>query len=83
MNPYWIAGLVTIAVQFGLFLRWLHRQLRDEEINRAFIRDIALNHLPHLYSAMRQIAEHDGITLEDPPPIRFVDVYGFERPLRR
>lgn len=83
MNPYWIVGLVPIAVQFLLFLRWLHRQLADEEINRAFIRDIALNHLPHLYSALRQIAEHDGITLEDPPPIRFVDVNGFERRHRR
>jgi len=83
MNPYWIAAVVPIAAQFGLFLRWLYRRLRDDEIHRAFIRDIALNHLPHLYSVLRQIAEHHGITLEEPPPIRFLDINGGERPQRR
>ena len=80
MNPYWIAA--TIVVQFGLFLRWLHRRLRDDEIQRALIRDIGLNHLPHLYAALRQIAEHDGVTLPEPPPIRFVEINGADRPRR-
>ncbi len=83
MDPYWIAAVVPIVVQFGLFVRWLYRRLRDDEINRAFIRDMAVNHLPHLYSVLRQIAEHHGLTLEEPPPIRFIEINGPNRPRRR
>ena len=63
---------VPVLVQFALFLRWLHRRMRDDEINRTFVRDVALNHLPHIYSALRQIAAHSGITLEEPPLLRFI-----------
>jgi hypothetical protein len=34
---------------------------------------MALNHLPHVYSALRQIAEHSGIALEEPPLVRYVE----------
>lgn len=79
LDRYWIAALLPIGAQFVLFLRWLHRRLRDDEINRAVIRDIALNHLPHLYAALRQIAAHSGIVLDEPPPIRFVEINGGAR----
>lgn len=72
MDLYWIAAAVPMLVQFGLFLRWLHRHMRNDEIQRVFIRDIALNHLPHLYHVLRQVAEHIGIEVEDPPLIRYV-----------
>ncbi len=74
MNPYWIIAVLAAAVQFVLFVRWLYRRMRDDEIQRAFIRDLALNHLPHVYSALRQIAERQGITLEEPPLIRYVEI---------
>lgn len=77
MPFHWYAILAAIAsagVQFVLLLRWLHRRMRDDEINRAFIRDVATNHLPHIYSALRQIAAEQGIDLEDPPLLRFVDL---------
>jgi hypothetical protein len=74
MNPYWIIAALAAAVQFVLFVRWLYRRMRDDEIQRAFIRDLALNHLPHVYSALRQIAEHEGIVLEEPPLIRYVEI---------
>jgi len=74
MNPYWIIAALAAAVQFVLFVRWLYRRMRDDEIQRAFIRDLALNHLPHVYSALRQIAERQGITLEEPPLIRYVEI---------
>jgi hypothetical protein len=73
MNPYYLAGVVPLVVQCLLFARWLHRRLRDDEIERAFVRDMALNHLPHVYSALRQIAEHSGIALEEPPLVRYVE----------
>ncbi len=76
MNPYWIAAVVPMLVQLGLFARWLYRRMRDDEIQRAVIRDIALNHLPHIYGALRQIAEHAGIALGEPPVIRYVEIDG-------
>ena len=72
--------LAPLLLQFGLFLRWLHRRMRDDEINRAFVRDVALNHLPHIYSALRAIAEQQGIRLTEPPLVRFLDLNGKPRP---
>ncbi len=74
MNPYWIVVGLTSLVQFFIFLRWLHRRTRDDEIRRAFVRDMALNHLPHLYHALRQIAGHLVIELRDPPPVQFMEL---------
>ncbi len=51
-----LTAFVPVAVQFVLFLRWLHRRMRNDEIVRAFVRDIATNHLPHIYSALHAIA---------------------------
>ena len=50
--PTWLTTIVPVAVQFILFLRWLHRRMRNDEITRAFVRDIATNHLPHIYNAL-------------------------------
>jgi hypothetical protein len=77
MPTHWygvLTALFPIGVQFVLFLRWLHRRMRNDEITRAFVRDIATNHLPHIYSALREIAAQQGIELEDPPLVRFVDL---------
>jgi len=79
MNPYWIVVALTSCVQFFLFIRWLHRRMRDDEIRRAFVRDMALNHLPHVYHALRQIAAHLEIDLDEPPPVQFLDLNGNNR----
>jgi hypothetical protein len=75
---HWI-GLITAAasagVQLVLFLRWLHRRMRDDEINRAFVRDVALNHLPHIYAALQSIAGQQGIAIDPAPVVRFVDLH--------
>ena len=70
----WLATLVPIAVQFVVFLRWLHRRMRNDEITRAFVRDIATNHLPHIYNALQKIAAQQGIDLDDTPLVQFVDL---------
>lgn len=78
MSPFAIGcltGLGPVLVQFLLFLRWLHRRMRDDEIVRIFVRDVALNHLPHIYTALRRIAAKQGVTLDDTPPVvRFVEL---------
>jgi hypothetical protein len=61
-------------VQFVLFLRWLHRRMRNDEITRAFVRDIATNHLPHIYNALQKIAAQQGIDLDETPLVQFVDL---------
>jgi len=49
-----IAALFPVLLQFVLFLRWLHRRMRNDEITRAFVRDIATNHLPHIYTRCKK-----------------------------
>jgi hypothetical protein len=70
----WLTALIPIAVQFVVFLRWLHRRMRNDEITRAFVRDIATNHLPHIYNALQQIASRQGIKLDETPMVQFVDL---------
>jgi hypothetical protein len=82
MPIQWYGLLTAIAaggIQFVLFLRWLHRRMRDDEIVRTFVLDIATNHLPHIYSALREIARQKGIELQEPPLVRFVDLGGHRR----
>lgn len=76
MYSYWAAVVVPCAIQFALFMRWLHRRVRDDEIQRAFVRDLACSHIPHIYTALRHIANEMGVALADPPPLRFVEVNG-------
>jgi hypothetical protein len=80
MNPYWIVVGITSLVQFFIFLRWLHRRTRDDEIRRAFVRDMAINHLPHLYHGLRMIGDRLGLKLKEPPPVQFLEFNGHDRP---
>ncbi len=82
MPAHWhaaLTGIVSAGVQFVLFLRWLHRRMRNDEITRAFVRDIATNHLPHIYNALQKIAAQQGIELDETPLVRFVDLNGHRR----
>ena len=76
MNPYWLIVAFTVVTQLCVFLGWLHRRLRDGAIERAFIRDVATNHLPHIYHALRIMAAHHGLEIDDPPPVRFLELNG-------
>ncbi len=70
----WLATAVPVLVQFVVFLRWLHRRMRNDEITRAFVHDIATNHLPHIYNALQKIAAQQGIELDETPLVQFVDL---------
>jgi hypothetical protein len=74
-----LTALVPVAVQFVLFLRWLHRRMRNDEMTRAFVRDIATNHLPHIYTALHAIARKQGIEPPEPPLVRFVEFQNHRR----
>lgn len=76
MRTQWFALLSVAAsagIQLVVFLRWLHRRMRDDAVNRQFIRDIAHNHLPHIYEALHKIAAKQGIPLALPPNVCFMD----------
>ncbi len=75
IDPYWLTVALTSLVQFVLFLRWLYRRIRNDELNRAFVRDMATNHLPHIYDRLEKICEQQGIERnKPPPPIRWLDL---------
>jgi hypothetical protein len=48
--------------------------MRNDEITNAFVRDIATNHLPHIYNALQKIAAEQGIALDETPLVQFVDL---------
>ena len=63
----------------AVFLRWMHRRIGDDEIQRAFIRDLAMRHLPAIYKALHTIAERQGIELNETPTVHYVDLRGGSR----
>ena len=73
IDPYWWTVASASLVQFILFLRWLYRRIRNDEMTRAFVEDMATNHLPHIYGALQRICEQKGIEHTPLPPIRWVD----------
>jgi hypothetical protein len=78
MPAHWYGiatAVVSTLVQFVLFLRWLHRRMRDDEIVHAFVRDLAVTHLPHIYKILQDIAEQQGIELGETPLVHFVDMH--------
>jgi hypothetical protein len=80
MNPYWLIVGFTLLTQFFVFLRWLHRRLRDAAMERAFVHDVATHHLPHIYHALRLIAAHHGVEIDDPPPVNFFELGADRKP---
>jgi hypothetical protein len=69
-----VLTIASLGAQFIVFLRWMHRRVRDDEIQRAFIRDLALRHLPAIYRALHMIAERQGIALDETPIVNYVDL---------
>lgn len=70
-------GAVSLAalVQFILFLRWLYRRVRNDELTRAFVEDMAMNHLPQIYEVLEKLCDQQGIDHDPIPPIRWVDFH--------
>ncbi|MFZ0821748.1 MAG: hypothetical protein WAM91_16915 [Candidatus Acidiferrales bacterium] len=76
MNSFYLALVIPALVQFAFFAQWLHRRIRDDEIQRAFVRDMATNHLPHIYGALHSLARAMNVDLPEPPPLHFIIING-------
>jgi hypothetical protein len=75
LNPHWWTAGITLIVQLIFFLRWLYRRIRNEELMRTFVKDMATNHLPHIYQLLEKICDQQGIERNEPiPPIRWIDL---------
>jgi len=72
-STWWTFGITSI-VQLALFLRWLYRHIRNEELTRAFVHDMAANHLPHIYELLEMLCDEQGIKRNPLPPIRWIDL---------
>lgn len=79
LDPYWLSLIFTGIAQFALFLRWLYRRIRNDEVNRAFVHDMATNHLPHIYDLLTKLCEKQGIRTHALPPIRWVELTNLRR----
>jgi hypothetical protein len=74
LDPHWSTFAITAFVQFILFLRWLYRRVRNDEIMRVFVEDMATSHLPHIYRLLERICDEKGIEHSAEPPIRWMDL---------
>ena len=74
LNSYWLTVALSSVVQLVLFLRWLYRRIRNDEIMRTFVRDMATNHLPHIYERLNKLCDQQGIERSPLPPIRWIDL---------
>jgi len=76
INFNWLPVAFASIVQLALFLRWLYRRVRNDEITRAFVQDMATNHLPHIYDRLERLCDQQGIDRAAAPPIRWLDLNG-------
>lgn len=77
-DPYWWTVGLASLVQFVLFLRWLYRRIRNDELTRIFVQDMATNHLPHIYFLLEKLCDQQGIARIQIPPLRWIDVNNHE-----
>jgi hypothetical protein len=75
-NWIWVAisTLFVVGAQAVVFFRWIYRRMRDDDIMRTCVRDIATKQLPYFHEALRVLARRQGIYLDDPPPVQYVDL---------
>lgn len=76
IDPYWWTFALTSLVQFFLFLRWLYRRIRNDEMTRTFVEDMATSHLPHIYRLLERLCDEKGIETPASPQIRWIDLNG-------
>lgn len=75
-RPEWVVAAVAITVQAWAFIKYIHKRITNEELNRVFVQQMATDHLPYIYDVMKKIAENQGIELPPRPEIVFVQLNG-------
>jgi hypothetical protein len=76
LNPHWWTLALSAIVQLVFFLRWLYRRIRNDELTRIFVQDMATNHLPHIYDLLEKLCDRQGIERSPLPPVRWIDLSG-------
>jgi len=79
LDPYWATVAIAAIAHFAVFVRRLYRRVRNDEITRAFVQDMATNHLPHIYDRLERLCDQQGIERTAAPPIRWLDLNGKSR----
>jgi hypothetical protein len=79
LEPYHMAVVIAVVVQLVLFVRGVYRRIRNDELMRAFVEDMATSHLPHIYELLARLCDQQGIPHEPLPPIRWFDLDGQRR----
>jgi hypothetical protein len=74
LEPGWLAIAFSVIVQLVLFVRWLYRRIRNDELLSIFVEDMATNHLPHIYDLLLKLCDQQGIERSQLPPVRWIDV---------
>jgi hypothetical protein len=74
LEPNWWTIGFAVIVQLALFVRWLYRRIRNDELLQIFVEDMATSHLPHIYELLLKLCEQQGIERLPRPSIRWVDV---------
>jgi hypothetical protein len=69
----WWAIVVPLLVQTVVFLRWLYRRIRNDEMTRAFVEDMATIHLPHTYDLLERIFDAQNMKPPARPKINWID----------
>lgn len=77
-EPFWWTVAFSSIVQLVVFLRWIYRRVRNDEITRAFVEDMATNHLPHIYEVLTKLCDQKGIERSPLPPIRWMNFNGMK-----
>jgi hypothetical protein len=74
LEPNWWTIGFAVIVQLALFVRWLYRRIRNDELLQIFVEDMATSHLPHIYELLLKLCEQQGNERLPRPSIRWVDV---------
>ena len=69
-----IASLIGIFIAAFSMAKYFYRQIRNAEIYKAFVYDMAENHLPHIYHELARQSRAMNLDDVQTPPIRFVDL---------
>jgi hypothetical protein len=75
-DPYWWTVALSSLVQLMIFIRWIYRRIRNDEMMRAFVEDMAKIHLPHTYALLENICDAQGIDPPSRPQINWIDLAG-------
>jgi hypothetical protein len=78
-DPLWWTVALALIVHLAFFLRWVYRRIRNDELMRAFVEDMATNHLPHIYERLGRLCDEQGIERSPAPPIRWLDLNSHNR----